>query len=56
MVIDIHHANTLRIDRYESNADCCGLELTVINVALNSCDLNAVLNVLSWLSYDVTGV
>lgn len=56
LVIDIHHANTLRIDRFESNADCCCLGLTVINVALNPGDLNAFLNVLSRLSYDVTGV
>lgn len=52
----MHHPNTVRIDRYESNAEWYCLELTVTNVALNSCDLNAALNVLSWLSQEGTGV
>lgn len=53
VVTDIHHPNTLWIDTYESNAECYCLELTVINVALNSCSSNAVP---SWLSQEGTGV
>ncbi len=56
VVIDIHHPNTLWIDGYSSNAKWYCLELTVINVALHSCYLNAVLIVPSRLSQEATGV